>query len=432
MSATKKILLDIPAASRPASFYSPIASAFATIISQSRPNFAVGIFGSWGSGKTTLMTAIKKSLPTNGIIAVDFNAWRFQSEPLLLIPLLDTIRSALVSHAKPESGKESQLHDVARRIGKVVRALAAGLSGSVGIPGAITVNYDAGQAIAAIDEITADRDTIKPQSLYVAAFQELQESFLELTAAGISRIVVFVDDLDRCLPGQALAALESMKLFFELPGFIFVAGLDEDTIDRGLRARFAAGTDGLAPPREEREEADDDRLAREYAKKIFQVPYSIPVVPAQDLGNLLESMYREADLEDEQIADLQQRVRPYLEHIIVHRIVNPKEVKRFINGYTLQTLIQPELDPDVILALQTIAFREKWEDVYVAINSHPEIFREALRKFRDGDHAAFEDALPGLQRLPAELSIYLNSRQALPLAEADSLDPYLSCLRSVH
>jgi hypothetical protein len=432
MLENKKILLDVPRSSRPASLWDPMASAFAAIIRQSRPGFAIGIFGGWGSGKTTLMTAIKNSLPGDGVIAVDFNAWRFQNEPMLLIPLLDTIRAGILAHAGPKADDNSKLHEVAHRLGQVVRALATGLSGSVGIPGAITVDYDASQAISALEKITTDEDSARPQSLYVAAFEELHDSFAELASTGISRTVVFVDDLDRCLPAQALAALESMKMFFDLPGFIFVVGLDEDVIDRALKAKFFS-LGGAVPPAASGIAGDlGGQLGRDYAKRIFQVPYSMPVIHAQNLDSLLNSIYDEAELEEAQKADLQERVRPYLDLIIVHRKVNPKEVKRFINGYVLQTLIHPDLDPDIVLALQVIAFRDDWEVAYNAINGHPEIFLEALSRFRSGDRAALEDVLPDLQLIPADLSIYLNSDLAIPLTRVSSLDSYLSCMRSGH
>lgn len=432
MPETKKVTLDVPRSSRPASLWDPIARAFATIICQSRPGFSIGIFGAWGSGKTTLMTAIKNSLPTEEIIAVDFNAWRFQNEPILLIPLLDTIRASIFAYAGPKTDDNSQLHEVAHRLGKVVRALATGLSGSVGIPGAITVNYDAGQAISAMEKITADEDSVKPQSLYVAAFEELHDSFVELTSAGINRTVVFVDDLDRCLPVQALAALESIKMFFDLPGFVFVVGVDEDLIDRALEAKFGSAGGEAPTANSRRPEGLAGRFGRDYAKRIFQVPYSIPIIHVENLDNLLESIYKEAELEDGQVADLRERVRPYLDLIVVRREVNPKEVKRFINGYILQTLIHPELDRDVILALQVIAFRDDWEDAYDAVNTRSEIFLSALNKFRSGDRTALEEVLPDLQLIPADLSIYLNSDLVIPLTQVSSLDSYLSCMRSVH
>jgi len=432
-SISRRILLDSPTAI-PALGYVQTGQALATIIKQSEPRFAVGIFGGWGSGKTTLMHAIKEGLVAQqGIVVADFNAWRFEREPQLLIPLLDTIRAALVrgADAVGNSKDSKRIRSIAVRVGWVVRALATGLSAKLGLPGAVTVSYDVGAALAAL---SSPSDPQNSQSLYVAAFDELDRAFRELHAAGISRLVVFVDDLDRCLPLNALQVLESMKLFFDLPGFIFVVGLDEDIVDRAIRAKFASENDPTA-----QEPADGPRLppqiGREYIKKIFQIPYSIPPMLPRQLDDLLASMYQEASLEQAQLDDLTMRVRPYLDYMAVDRRVNPREVKRFINAYTLQTLIRPDLDPDTVLALQTLAFRHDWAEFYEAILADSALFVDALRRYRrsqGSDHFSFEDMAPGPSDLPPSLASYLRSERAEALIRHPALDTYLSSLQSYH
>jgi hypothetical protein len=434
-SASRRILLDSPTES-PALGYLRIGEALAEVIRQSEPRFAVGIFGGWGSGKTTLMHAISRNLaPQQDIVVADFNAWRFEREPQLLIPLLDTIRAALVLSSDDAGGGRERIRSIAVRVGRVVRALANGLSVQAGLPGAVTVSYDAAAALAAL---SSPADPQNSQSLYVAAFAELDRAFRDLAAAGISRVVVFVDDLDRCLPVNALEVLESMKLFFDLPGFIFVVGLDEDIVDRAIRAKFASENDPAAQAAGQ-EPADDPRLplhiGREYVKKIFQVPYSIPPMLPRQLDDLLDSMYREASLDQAQLDDLTSRVRPYLRYVAVDRRVNPREVKRFINAYTLQTLIRPDLDPDTVLALQTLAFRYDWAEFYDAILTDSALFVDALRHYRqgqDGRSFPFEDLAPGLTDLPPSLASYLRSQHAEALTRHPTLDTYLTSLRSYH
>lgn len=86
------------------------------------------------------MGAIKGALRAeDGIVCVDFDAWRFEREPQLLIPLLDIIRTELHEQAKATPNAQ-KVGEVTGRLGRVVSALAHGLSGSVGIPGAVTVN----------------------------------------------------------------------------------------------------------------------------------------------------------------------------------------------------------------------------------------------------------------------------------------------------
>jgi hypothetical protein len=416
----KKILLDAPT-DRPTLGYANIARTFASIITDSRPRFAIGIFGGWGSGKTTLMGAIKSELTGQGVVTVDFNAWRFEREPQLLVPLLDTIRAAVIDYAQRDPNTAKKVRAFAERLGKIVRALASGLSGSAGIPYAITVNYDAKAALDALDAISGSRDGFTPKSLYVAAFEELRAAFGDLTAAGVTRIVVFVDDLDRCLPTGALDVLESMKLFFDFPGFIFVVGMDDTAIDRAIEAKLAAS------PIPANSSHYVGRLGREYAKKIFQIPYSLPVMLPEQLDNLLPAMYSEAGIDGEQLADLRLRVRPYLDVIAIERRVNPREVKRFINSYTLQTLIRPDLKPEAVLALQTMAFRQDWYHVYNALITHPNRFRDALRDHRDG-RAELRELFPDLPEFPEELNTFLLSDLIKPLADEPDFDTYTSSL----
>lgn len=426
---TRRILLDSPTA-MPALGFAEIGRAFATIISQSDPRFAVGIFGGWGSGKTTLMRAIKSGLPEQGIVVVDFNAWRFEREPQLLIPLLDTIRAALVRRSQADAGARDKFRAVAGRVGRVVRALATGLSAQVGLPGAVTVSYDPAAAIAALSSPATPENA---QSLYVAAFSELEDAFRELSDDEVTRMVVFVDDLDRCLPANALEVLESMKLFFDLPGFVFVVGLDEDVVERAIRAKFGTDQDEAASADAPAGTAVPAHLGREYVKKIFQVPYSIPAMLPHQLDVLLNSMYAEAGLAPAQLADLSMRVRPFLGYVAVGRRVNPREVKRFINAYTLQTMVRPELDPDTVLALQTLAFRPDWTRLYDAILADSALFADALRRYRldqQGQQFPFEDLAPELGTLPASLAGYLRSDRAEALTRHDSLDNYLTSLQS--
>ena len=238
-----KILIDSPSV-KPELGFEAAAAALAQIIRDSRPRFAVGIFGAWGSGKTTLLQEIQRKLG-NTVVSVEFNAWRYEREPQLLIPLLDTVRGALVEWAAgQDADTRERARTAARKVGRIIRGLAAGLSGEVGLPGSVKVTYDVGKSI---DAFTMSGELEQPQSLYVAAFRELSQTFTDLGKHGVTKIVVFVDDLDRCLPADALDLIESMKLFFDLPGFVFVVGLDEDVVQRAVRSRFP---ETRAPPPE--------------------------------------------------------------------------------------------------------------------------------------------------------------------------------------
>lgn len=235
-----QILLDVPAR-KPKLRYDDYALAFKDIIEQSEPRFAMGIFGGWGSGKTTLMETIEAKLNEDEIVRVWFNAWRYEKEEHLIIPLLDTVREALIEWDQTRQRSSRAALETAATIGKVIHSLLAGFSLKVGVPGTMDVSFDANKALAESARITKeDRDAEVPRSFYHAAFRALDNVFKDFVGEDAKRrIVVFVDDLDRCLPESALEVLESMKLFFDLEGFVFVVGLDRRVVELAIEAKYA-------------------------------------------------------------------------------------------------------------------------------------------------------------------------------------------------
>lgn len=426
------ILLDEPAAD-PALGCGAAALALARIIQHSEPpHFAVGIFGGWGSGKTTLMDAIRSNIKAaTSLVAVEFNAWRYEREPHLLVPLLDTMRAALISWSEDkEDERKKNVSDVAARIGSVARALAKGLSVGVGLPGAATVNFDLDTALDALSEPCNPQSA---QSLYFAALQELRKAFQDFKAGGINRVVVFVDDIDRCLPENALQVLESMKLFFDVEGFIFIVGLDPAVVGRAVHSKFSEHDDYSGTPGSSSSTLAN-RLGREYIQKIFQVQYWLPPVYPDDLKDLLESMLRAESQE------LRETVLPYLKHLATDGRMNPREVKRLVNDYILDSIIDDcttdrlsryKRRPDTMLALRILQFPSEWELIYNALLTDPFKFQTALKKYRGGVTDAFAGLTPPLENLPESAEKFLLSPEAGPLTQPSDLRPFLSGVKSI-
>ncbi len=105
---------------------------------------------------------------------------------------------------------------------------------------------------------------------------------------------MFIDDLDRCLPESALQVLESMKLFFDIPGFVFVVGLDREIVQRVVSSKFRVDDGGSR-----RDRATASSLGDDYIKKIFQVPYDLAPVAVEQLNEFLFSTYEEAGIKAE-------------------------------------------------------------------------------------------------------------------------------------
>jgi hypothetical protein len=431
-----EVLLDDPS-STPSAGFDAYALALADIILHSKPRFAVGIFGSWGSGKTTLMQAIARELrPHAQIVQVEFNAWRYEREEHLIIPLLDNLREALAKWSRDHADRPEA--PIARRaasaVGRAARALFMGLTVSAKVPFVAEASLDLARVAEGFDEQAAE----EPTSFYHTSFRSLERAIADFVADE-RRIVVFIDDLDRCLPASALEVLESMKLFFDLPGFVFVVGLDQAVIERSIEFKYGEDaprvlvwaphptdtSDGEAARAESSFRLDSPISGGEYIKKIFQVPFSLPPIARADLARFFSDIV--GQLPARQRDDVQRTVVKHLAYLSPDDTVNPREIKRFVNAYTIQLkMLAPKLharlDPHVVLALLAIGFRADWERVYGLLVSDPAAFVEAVKAA--GPDGAWIDDEP----VPPSLLAYLEGPGS-PLLGA-KLEPYVTSVET--
>jgi hypothetical protein len=435
MYNSHRILIDTPSAHAALGF-DEYANALKDVIENSNPRFAIGIFGSWGSGKTTLMDMLRDRLDPVRAVSVDFSAWRYEKEPQIIIPLLDTVRQSLVDWAAghPEHTAATAApaaRRAAETLGKVMAALIAGFSLKLGFSNVFEVSYEANKSLQlgreyakeeaaekkeasrAATSVSKRSDPDLPQSFYHASIRALTSEFKQFAAlTNHLRIVVFVDDLDRCLPRAALEVLEAMKLFFDLEGFVFVVGLDRAVVERCIETQYRPFA-GEAP------------LVKgaDYIKKIFQVPINLAPVSVAQLDELLTAMYDDGGLSPSQRDHLNTVVKPHLRFVSETR-VNPREVKRFVNAYTLQMKIRPQLQPNVVLALLTLRFRPDWERVKESIEDFGADGTDAIRRFLEGEEAALDEQAWDLTSIPPTFRNYVLG-PGRDLLHAADLDEYI-------
>jgi predicted KAP-like P-loop ATPase len=123
-AGANRLLLDVPAAA-PALRFPERAQALAEIVMDSDPRFAIGIFGGWGSGKTTLMETIKQLIVADRpgrAVPVWFNAWRYEKEEHLIVPLLATVREALLRWSETQARQQPREAVLARKTARTSAA----------------------------------------------------------------------------------------------------------------------------------------------------------------------------------------------------------------------------------------------------------------------------------------------------------------------
>lgn len=105
----------------------------------------------------------------------------------------------------------------------------------------------------------------KPQSM--AGFRDDFEALMQMEL-GLTRVVVLVDDLDRCLPESAVATLEAIKLFLSVKKMAFVLAADEGLVRASINSHLGDLAQG--------------EFANRYTEKIVQIPMSLPRLSQRD------------------------------------------------------------------------------------------------------------------------------------------------------
>lgn len=279
----------------------PVASAIARAVTDPRLNpVAVGINSPWGGGKSTALLLVEAELAkTPPVLVVKVDPWEFvdSGDPrgTLITRVLDGLETSYAARTKLLDG-EQELHEkasaklleLATTLNNLRRRISWSKVAQVALKSAVTMTPD---FVGLVDAITPNQKSVesKPETAGMKDFRrEFGEIVRQLPA--VERVVVLVDDLDRCLPNDVLGAFEAIKLFLSVEGMAFVIAADEGFIRDSLRAALSRHGRG--------------RFADRYTEKVIQLPFTLPLLTPDDAEAYLSLLYTAMEADVEQLGEI--------------------------------------------------------------------------------------------------------------------------------
>ena len=273
-------------------------TAVEAVLDDALDPIALGISGPWGSGKSTVLKLIEAELASRGvanedeqILVVETDPWRYDpdvgAKATLILEVLNALTAELEERGSVPEEVEGALKKLVKRVNwaKALK-LAARSSITFQLPGIDDLS-------GLVNEGDVEGDP-EPRNL-----DDFRQDFAELLAdeqlRHLRRVVVLVDDLDRCLPDTVVDTLETMRLFLSAPKMSFVIAADEDRVADALRDRYPVGN-GSAGNAEE--------PARLYLHKIVQTTLRLPALSRFDTEAYLLLLLLQRKVE-EQLTDAQ-------------------------------------------------------------------------------------------------------------------------------
>ena len=370
----------------------------AEAVLQATPPFTIGVFGTWGVGKTTitksyLALALRKKAGDKKIAYAYFDVWKYEGDSLrrqFLREVAEQFKRAENLEKKYEPVKELRdlvedsrepeetgiklsprnlgvalirgafafaIAFLAIRVLQILDLVKAGadlpLSLMVGV---LSAFFGEARQVVMVGQREVARRSVDAPDLFEKKFRDLMES---VTA---ERAVIVVDNLDRCSPDRVTEVLSTIKTFLEPAATrvqpVFVVPCDHQAIRRHLASRGEIG------------EGDAD----EYLRKFFNATLRI--------NPILEEEIREYVLEELSGLTLATGITDDLKRELVQVITiafrgNPRRVKQFLNTLTsklmllrqreAQKFINPPISGEIPFLAKLTIIEEEWPEFYRAI-----------------------------------------------------------------
>ena len=282
-------------------------------IKETNTPITIGIQGEWGSGKTSLINSIHHALDTTGdgqYQQIWINSWEYSllsSPEETLIKIVNKIIQELL---KPKSETSFFKQRSAK---KVASAALKVFEGALRVGASAVAGAKASEVAAEL--FSKNQKTI---SELKKQLEELVKQVKDSKENPFQKVIIYVDDLDRIEPKNAVAILELLKNIFSVPNCVFILAIDYQVVVKGLEHKFGKQT------------AENEWEFRAFFDKIIQLPFMMPM-GQYNIGKYVENLLIDIGfVESKDLADYDIR------EIILRTIGgNPRSIKRLVNSVSL-------------------------------------------------------------------------------------------------
>ncbi|MCP9486927.1 MAG: KAP family NTPase [Gaiellaceae bacterium MAG52_C11] len=253
----------------------------------------VGVAGDWGSGKSSLIGMAEEALAADEkFLTVSFSPWRFEDYEDVKTALMASVIGAVQERAQTDA---TFAEKAGKRLGGMVRRVnmlgAAKLLGRLAL---LSHGADVPPEMAALSDaqllkpaqVEEEDETEAPDRLHSIAEFRTEFEALMADLDDLQALVVFIDDLDRCLPDSIVDTFEAIRLFLHVPKTAYVIAADQRIVQAAIEARYPANREG------------DETLGVDYLEKIIQISVNIPPLSEPEaetyINLLLAELYLDA------------------------------------------------------------------------------------------------------------------------------------------
>lgn len=220
---------------------------FLNVLTNIKPPLTVGLYGAWGSGKTRMIEGLKDDIKNQGNLVLIFDAWKYRHERNLVLPLICALEREYLL-------KTGRIKESAKKVVTSAAIIMANqfLKNKIGI--------DIGEVKATLETYDDGYKHYKKYDDNVSKIEEEYKKFVKIIMEGKEKLIIFIDNLDRCLPDIVVNLLEDISSFLSIPNVpcIYVLAMDKENVIKAITHKYP-DFDGV-----------------HYLEKIVQVAFCMP------------------------------------------------------------------------------------------------------------------------------------------------------------
>jgi len=372
------------------------ADTLKNIVKKSKTPLTIGIFGEWGSGKSSVINTVKNNINKNKIKFIIYDAWKYQGDSFrrmflrelanqLDIKMQDNFESFYVD--KNETVQINKKINWAFFIASIVIIILAFISLFVWIPDNIKIEWKIGIPLfisiigisIGISRNLFDAYKININKTKFFAPEQFEEIYHEIIDSvfkpnfnpikwvkekikgKIEKIVIVIDNLDRCDDNTIYELLTTIKTFLQKENIIFIIPIDDLKLKK-----FLAENHKL-----------NEKEVDEFLRKIFDVTLKIKQFKPLDMFHYTNKLNKKYQL----------NLKPDTIDIFAKEYAtNPRRIIQLINNLLVEkNLLKNKYNENFVdkyenLIAKLLIIREEWPNFYKKLCENPNLINNYNNK----------------------------------------------------
>ena len=327
----------------------------------------IAIYGEWGSGKSSMMRTIDKCLDDKKYEKIWIDMWKEEGDySNLSIKILNRILESI----DVDTTTRKNLLNAFINLGKGI---------SINIP---LISYDMEKAF---EQIEKEIDPTNNIDNFIKNFQDKIEKYI---SKNNKKIIVFLDDLDRCNSENMLNIIYNIKLILSVKNVIFIFGIDKEAVSLALKNKYN----------------NEINKAENFLDKLFPISFNMPK-NTFDFQKLINNNFKGVK---------QEKIKTIEEFFIKINFMNPRRIKKVLLRYYIikNMLIEKKLlDENNVCSIIWILFfiiENEFEEenyYYMLKNNKKDIFSSKV---------SFEKGTSSIRRTPGyneyKISLFIEEK----------------------